>query len=296
VPERDPRRLGDQHSGGQALLQRVGGRAGERLEEPELGSRRYDGDRFLQRSCGRAEPGGPGEHRVPDRVRDPLRLGGQRLDDEERVAGGLAVELVGVDTIRLGELGDRPRGEPGGLQPPDPPAPRQLSEQDPQGMRAVELVVAIADDHQRRHRLHPAGEQPQDVERRLVRPVHVLEHEHGRDPRAQLARQRHHHRVRHRTTLNDRLQLAPGGLGNLDQRPERARREERVASAPEDPRRPAALLAEPPQEDRLADPGLAADQQHLPTRAALDCFQAIDERRKLGGTFEQDARCARAGT
>jgi hypothetical protein len=161
-------------------------------------------------------------------------------------------------------------------------------------MRAVELIIAVAGHHQRRHRLHPAGEQPQDVQGRLVGPVHVLENEHARDPRAQLLGQRRHHRVGHRATRHDRLQLAAGRLGDLQERPERARREERVAGAPEDPPRLAAPLAEPPQEGRLADPGLAADQQHLPTRAALDGLQAPDERRQLGGTFEQDTRCARA--
>jgi hypothetical protein len=99
--------------------------------------------------------------------------------------------------------------------------------------------------------------------------------------------------MRHRAPGHDRLQLAAGPLGDLEKRPERTRREQRVAGAPQDPRRLAALLAEPPQEGRLADPCLTADQQHLPARAALDGLQAPDERRQLGGTFEQDTRCAR---
>jgi hypothetical protein len=109
-------------------------------------------------------------------------------------------------------------------------------------------------------------------------------------------RERRHHLVRHRTTLDDRLELATGSLGDGEQRPERIRREQRVAGAPEDPGRLAALLAEPPHEGRLADPRLAADQQDMPTRAALDGLQAIDEPRQLGATLEQDTRRARAGT
>jgi hypothetical protein len=111
-----------------------------------------------------------------------------------------------------------------------------------------------------------------------------------------LVRERRHHLVRHRATLDDRLELATGPLGDGEQRPERTRREQRVAGAPEDPRRPAALLAEPPHEGRLADPRLAADQQDMPPRAALDGLQAIDEPRQLGATLEQDTRRARAGT
>jgi hypothetical protein len=55
------------------------------------------------------------------------------------------------------------------------------------------------------------GEQPEHVERRFVRPVQVLEHEHGR---------------RH-----DFGKLAGGDLGDVEQRPERTRSEQRLAGA-----------------------------------------------------------------
>jgi transposase-like protein len=83
--------------------------------------------------------------------------------------------------------------------------------------------------------------------------------------------------VRHRATLDDQPELAAGSLGDVEQRPERARGEERVASAPEDPRRSAALFAEPPDQRRLADACLAANQQDLAARAALHALQAIDQ-------------------
>jgi hypothetical protein len=131
-------------------------------------------------------------------------------------------------------------------------------------MGTVELVVAVAGHDQGRHRLHPAGQQPQDVQRRLVGPVHVLEDEHGRGPRPQFVRERRHHLIRHRTTRDDRLELAAGPLGDLQQRPQRAWCEERIAGPPKDPRKLAGRFAEPPQKRRLADPCLAADQQQLP--------------------------------
>jgi hypothetical protein len=58
----------------------------------------------------------------------------------------------------------------------------------------------------------------------------------------------------------------------------------------------AARIAEAPQERRLADPRLAADQQHVPTRAARDRLQGIDEHRQLGGPLEQRARRTCVGT
>jgi hypothetical protein len=162
-------------------------------------------------------------------------------------------------------------------------------------MGAVERVVAVGGHDQGRHRLHPAGQQPQDVEGRLIRPMHVLEDEHRRGPRPQFVRQRRCHLVRHRPTLHDRLELTPRPFGDTEERPKRTGREERIAGAPEDPRRLAALFAEPPHERCLADPGLAADQQDLPARAALDGLQAIEEHRQLGGALEQDTRRPRAG-
>jgi hypothetical protein len=187
VPERHARRLGDEHAGRQALVQLAGRVAGDRLQQPGLGVRRHDRDRFQERRSRRAEPRGTGEDRVPDHVRDPVHAGAERLDHEERVAGGLAVELAGVDAVRLGEPRHHLGREPGEPHPPDRPAPRQVAEHDPQRMRPVELVVAVAGDHQRRHRLDPAGEQPQDVEGRSRR-RRVLVHRSSPTSRAWRAR------------------------------------------------------------------------------------------------------------
>jgi hypothetical protein len=100
---------------------------------------------------------------------------------------------------------------------------------------AVELVVAIRRDEERGHRLDPAREELEDVECRLVRPVDVLEHEDRPGPRLQLVSQRRHDLVRHRAALDELLQLAVRLLGDTEQRPERPRREKRIAGAPEDP-------------------------------------------------------------
>jgi hypothetical protein len=51
-------------------------------------------------------------------------------------------------------------------------------------MGAIDLVVAIGRQHERGERLDTAAEQSQDVERRLVGPVQVLEHDDAGRPAA----------------------------------------------------------------------------------------------------------------
>ena len=52
---------------------------------------------------------------------------------------------------------------------------RQFSEYEPKRMDTVEFVVPVARQEESGHRLDPARHQPQNVERRLVCPVDVLE-------------------------------------------------------------------------------------------------------------------------
>ena len=100
----------------------------------------------------------------------------------------------------------RPRPATGRqLHPADRRTRGELAEHDPQRIGDVELVVAVAGDDERGHRLDPAGEQAEDVERRLVGPVHVLEHEDGRAPSAAAPRaSAADDLVRHRAPLDER--------------------------------------------------------------------------------------------
>jgi predicted N-acetyltransferase YhbS len=83
--------------------------------------------------------------------------------------------------VRLGELAHRVGAQ---RRQPDPGRHgRQLAEHDPQ---RVVGHVAECGDRQRRHAVHAAPAQPQHVERALVGPVHVLEHEHRPGIGAQL--------------------------------------------------------------------------------------------------------------
>jgi hypothetical protein len=122
----------------------------------------------------------PERNRIPHRLRNLVGLGRKRLDDEKRVSAGPPIQLVPVDAVWLREFGDGRRRERRELDPLDRVARRQLADHDPKRVGAGELVVAISRDHKDRHGLHSPREQPQHIERRLVAPVHVLEHEDGR--------------------------------------------------------------------------------------------------------------------
>src|SRR2546421_10457732 len=100
-------------------------------------------------------------------------------------------------------------------------------------MAAIELVVAVAGEDKPWRVLHPPGEQPEHIERRLVRPVEILEHEHASPWAAQLQQERRRHLMRLRSACHQFLELSADALCDLEQRPERARGEQRVTGAPQ---------------------------------------------------------------
>ena len=64
-----------------------------------------------------------------------------------------------------------------------------LAKHDPQPVRAVELIVSVAGEHQRGSRRDAGADQRQYVDRGLVGPVQILQHQHRRSPAAKLAKQ-----------------------------------------------------------------------------------------------------------
>ena len=113
-------------------------------------------------------------------------------------------------------------------------------------MGAIELVVPVAGENKRRNRSDPALEEPQDVKRGLVRPVHILEHHDRRHLPAELTHQRSHDLVAPAATRHKLLELTAGELGDVEKRPQRTRREQGVASTPQDSRRPTTIIAKAP--------------------------------------------------
>jgi hypothetical protein len=53
------------------------------------------------------QPSGPRQHRVAGGLRDLLAAGREHLGDEERIATRATVQLLGVDSVRAGQLRDR---------------------------------------------------------------------------------------------------------------------------------------------------------------------------------------------
>ena len=191
VPERDGAALESCHPREQALVERlVGG-----VDQLGVGGSGDDGQALEQLLRRGAQVGRPCQHRVAHGGRDGGRGRPQHLGDVEGVAAGAAVQVVAVDAVRLRQLAHglgAQRREP---DPLDGAHRGELAEHDPQ--RVVGLVTE-GDDGERGHAVDPAAEQPQHVERALVGPVDVFEHEHGPRLRAQLAQQRGDQRGRPR--------------------------------------------------------------------------------------------------
>jgi hypothetical protein len=137
-------------------------------------------------------------------------------------------------------------------------------------MGRLELIVAEARHHERSGRLDPAGNQPEQIQARLVGPVDILQHGDGGPGGAQFRQERGERLMRPGTAPDQRPEFARHLLGDIEERPERPRREQRITSPPQNPGRLTALTedrGEPAQDRRLADTRLPA-QQHQPAPAS----------------------------
>jgi hypothetical protein len=92
--------------------------------------------------------------------------------------------------VGFGKLRDRDGRERRQLETIDAVIGRELAENVSQRVIAVELVVAVRRDHERRHTVEASGEEAKHVECRLIDPMKILEHEHGWTARPQLVQKR----------------------------------------------------------------------------------------------------------
>ena len=93
--------------------------------------------------------------------------------------------------------------------------------------------------------------------------MHVLDHEHGRRPAGQLVGERAEQFVRCPRVGRDLRELDTGRVGDVEERPERPRREQSLARPPQHPARPVGG-AEGSQQGGLAHARLAAEQHQSP--------------------------------
>jgi hypothetical protein len=130
-------------------------------------------------------------------------------------------------------------------------------------VRRLELVVTVGHEHERRGHLDPAAEQAEHVEGRLVGPVQVFEHEHGR-PRAELVEQGGYYLVRAGAPGDEARERLPGLLRDIRERTERPRGEKCVTRAGEHTYVSAQVRTKAPHEGGLADPGLTGEHDEPP--------------------------------
>ena len=274
-----------QHAGDLGLGQRpeaVAEQPGGQLEA-DLGG--HDGELLERRAAFRRQAADPRQHSLHHADGDRLARRGERLGDEERVAAGDAVEGRGVGAgarrqAPHGVARERLEREPlqrGADEHAEEPLHRMLR---------VELVVAAGEHEQRPERPDPPGGECQHVERGVVGPVDVLDHEHGRDLARQLAQQGGEHAVDRRAVGQRRRQRPVRLERDVMQRTERARRHQVVARREQ--HAPGGLGRERADEAGLADPGLPHQQDDRPApRRGLADRRVQDAERGLA--LEQPA-------
>ena len=109
-------------------------------------------------------------------------------------------------------------------------AGREIAEHRPQGVASVQLIVAVGQDDQRRRAADPPAEIFEQIERRRVCPMHVLEYEHGRLLAAlQLVQQSAEDREPVGCGLHQLQQRAFCLKRDVVERTQRLRREQRIA-------------------------------------------------------------------
>jgi hypothetical protein len=194
--------------------------------------------------------------------------------------------------VRLGKPRHRRRRERLDLESLDRLRCRELPEHEPKGVGAVELVVPVAGENECVSSLDPASEQLQDVERGLVRPVQILDHEDGRRVRSKLVYERGGDVVWSGPSLDEALEVSARATGAIQQRPKRPRREESVAGALQDSRRSGALLAKTSRECCLSNAGLAGDKAKS-TAAVAGVRERVVELLEKIVPFEQVGRVDR---
>ena len=290
MAKHDAIRLGTQDSGAQALVKGNQITAGHRLKQPHLRSLGHDRDRVEQIARGSTEPRDPRQHRLTNRRRHRLATRRQHLRDKERIPCSAGVQIHGIDRRRARECANSSAREPTQLHARTNDASRQLADDDPKRMRTVQAVIAEAQNDERRRRLNPPSQQPHDIERRLIAPMKILQHQHTRRTAAQPSEHRSGDVVRASLARHQRGRLTAQLLSRRQQRTEWARREQRVAHSPQHREAAGKGRAELPQQRRLADARLTEHERDPPLGRFSDLRDATVQLRQLVCPLEQPAR------
>jgi hypothetical protein len=132
-------------------------------------------------------------------------------------------------------------------------------------VQGTDLVVPVGDDHQGGRKTEPAGQEPEQVQGRLVGPVDVLDHQHGLHPGiAQPFEQSGKQHLPRRPVAKQLVEPAAERGGDVGQRAQRSRGGQRVTGAPWDPGGLPVPKGELLDQRRLADACLTPDQDQSP--------------------------------
>jgi len=117
--------------------------------------------------------------------------------------------------------------------------------------------------------------------------MQILNHHHRRRASIQLVHQRTRHLVWLAAGFDLLAQLPFDRPSDVKQRPQRPRREQRIARRPQHPHRPASLATEPAHQRSFADPRLAMYQHHQPDATLSNLAKRSAQRPKLLLALEQ---------
>ena len=132
-------------------------------------------------------------------------------------------------------------------------------------MATIQLVVAVGQDDQRRCGANPPAEIFEQIERRRVGPMHVLEHEHGwLLANLQLVQESAEDREPVGGGSHQLQQRAFDSKRDVIERTQRLRREQRIAPTEQRARLGAMRGEEVFDQGGLADPSLAGHQRDAP--------------------------------
>ena len=276
-------RFGD-HPRGEAAAKLLRGAGNHLLEQPHLGMWRRYRHRLHHGAAVLAEPGDAGQHGIAHRFGYRLLFGCQNLGDEERVASRLAVELRPVEASTAGQILHRRFRQ---RRDPDPGAARwQLTEQHPQWMGPVQLVIAIRRQEQDRPVAHAAGQEPEHVEGRLVGPVQVFEHHDGGPSGPGLGKEGARDLVGPAAPA-DGIADRAGQFADVNERAKRPGGEQGIAGAHHDPRASLGLVTEVADQARLTGARLAANRHEPALARAANGGPVPFEFGQLGRPFKK---------
>ncbi len=267
---------------------------GQLGQEPALGSGGDDRGVLEQLPGGGAEAVDAAEDRVAHGGRYAQLAGREHLADEERVAAGDGVQLAGGHAAVPGHRGhgvERQRRQGQAAHP----LAGQVPEHPAQPVPVAHLLVAVGDDDDRGQRRDPAGQETDHVERGVVGPVQVLDHQHhgglGED-----VGQDAEHLLGVGAAGQGRGQRPAQPVGDVADRAQRPRGDQVIAPAGEHPDAPGhSLVGERPHQGRLAQPGLAGDEHDGATAPRAPGIEGGDQRGQLAAPLQQRRPVAGGG-